>query len=136
MEEWKREQDFRLQSTSAEVRASAEHVLARIQDDMRGQALLRMLSIGVSTLAERAYRGTLPAQPTGLRDPAFTDPFRGQPFNYHVATNGAELTLWSVGEDFRDDMGSDEWSDAAPRDVTLHFPLGPRETKPTHKRPQ
>jgi hypothetical protein len=133
MEDWKREQDFRLQSASAEVRTSAEHVLARIQDDMRGQALLRMLSIGLGTLAERAYRGTLPSQPTGLRDAAFTDPFRGQPFNYRVAANGSEFTLWSVGEDFRDDAGSDEWNDAAPRDVTLHFALGARDTKPARK---
>jgi len=130
MEEWKREQDFRLESSLPELRVSAEHVLARIQDDMRGQALLRMLSVGVSTLAERAYRGALPAQPSGLSDPALRDPFRGQPFNYHVASNGAELTLWSVGEDYRDDLGSDEWKGPTARDVTLHFALEAREPKP------
>jgi hypothetical protein len=129
MEEWKREQDFRLQSSLPEVRAAAEHVLARIQDDMRGQALIRMLNIGLSTLAERAYRGTLPVQPSGLRDAALVDPFRGQPFNYRVAGNGAELTLWSVGEDYRDDGGSDDWRGSAPRDVTLHFGLGNARAK-------
>jgi hypothetical protein len=133
MEEWKREQDFRLQSSLPEVRASTEHVLARIQDDMRGQALLRMLTIGLSTLAERAYRGALPPQPSGLRDAALADPFRGQPFNYRVAANGSELTLWSVGEDYRDDAGSDEWRGPTPRDVTLHFALAAREPKPLRK---
>jgi len=110
-------------------------VLARIQDDMRGQALLRMLSIGLSTLAERAYRGSLPPQPSGLRDSGLADPFRGQPFNYRVAANGSELTLWSVGEDYRDDAGSDDWNGPAPRDVTLHFALASRESKPVRKRP-
>ena len=126
LEEWKREQDVRLQSEFAQVREASEHVLGRMLDDMRGQALLRMLSVGLHTLAERAYRGMLPPQPAGLRDPQLLDPFRGQAFGYRVASNGVELTLWSVGEDFRDEAGSDDWAQTGPRDVTLHFPLGPR----------
>jgi hypothetical protein len=128
MEEWKREQDYRQQS-GPELASAAGHVLARICDDMRGQAIVRMLALGVATLAERAYRGTLPQQPSGLRDAELVDPFRGQPFSFRVASNGAELTLWSVGEDFRDEAGSDDWSGPAPRDITLHFPLGPRDQK-------
>jgi hypothetical protein len=88
-----------------------------------------MLALGLSTLAERAYRGSAPAQPSALRDPQLSDPFRGQPFDYSIASNGAELTFWSVGEDFRDDNASDNWSGPAPKDITLHFPLGPRDAK-------
>jgi hypothetical protein len=128
MEEWKRELDYRL-AASSEAGKAAEHVLGRLCDDMRGQAIVRMLALGLATLAERAYRGSLPPQPTGLREAALLDPFRGQPFNYRLAANGGELTLWSVGEDFRDDGGTDDWNGPAPRDVTLHFPLGPRDQK-------
>jgi hypothetical protein len=132
LEEWRREQDLRLQ-THPEAAATGDHVLAHLHDDMRGQALLRMLGIGVSTLAERAYRGNLPNQPTGLRDPALSDPYRGQAFNFRVTDRYPELTLWSVGEDFRDDGGSDESNGRTTRDVTLHFPLGPRDAKPLAK---
>jgi hypothetical protein len=132
LEDWRREQDFRLQSNPAAALAG-DHVLARLLDDMRGQALVRMLGIGVTTLAERAYRGTLPSTPTGLRDPALSDPYRGQPFNFRVTDAHPELTLWSVGEDYRDDGGSDEWVGRVPRDVTLHFPLAPRDAKQLSK---
>jgi hypothetical protein len=128
LEDWRREQDFRLQSNPA-VASAGDHVLAHLHDDMRGQALVRMLDIGVSTLAERAYRGSLPSTPSGLRDPALSDPYRGQAFNFRVSDAHPELTLWSVGEDFRDDGGSDEWIGRAPRDVTLHFPLAARDGK-------
>ena len=134
MEEWKRELDIRNQA-SPELARAAEQVLARICDDMRGQAVVRMLAVGLATLAERAYRGSLPAVPTGLREPELADPFRGKPFNYHVAINASEFTLWSVGEDFRDEGGSEEWSGAAPRDIALHFPLAPRDQKQLAKRP-
>jgi hypothetical protein len=136
IEDWKHEQDFRTRSGFDEAAAASGEVLARLQDDMRGQAIVRMLSIGLSTLAERAYRGSLPAQPSGLKEAALADPYRGQPFNYRVASNGSELTLWSVGEDFRDDNGSDEWNGAAPRDVTLHVSLASRDNKPAAKRTQ
>jgi hypothetical protein len=123
LEDWRREQDFRLQENS-EVAREGDHVLARLHDDMRAQALVRMLAIGVTTLAERAYRGILPGAPAALREAALSDPYRNQAFNYHISQgNNAELTLWSVGEDFRDDGGSDEWNGSASRDVTLHFPL-------------
>jgi hypothetical protein len=128
MEDWKREQDYRLRSGNQEMAVAAGQVLTRLQDDMRGQAIVRMLDIGLTILAERAYRGTLPSQPSSLRDPALADPFRGQPFHYRISFNGAEFTLWSVGADFHDDGGSDDWNEAAPRDVTLHFAL-PHPTK-------
>jgi hypothetical protein len=123
MEDWKREQDYRLRSGTREMIAAAAGVLTRLQDDMRGQAIVRMLEIGLSTLADRAYRGKLPAKPSLLDDPLLVDPFRGQPFHFSVASNGAELTLWSVGADFHDDNASEEWNESMPRDVTLHFPL-------------
>lgn len=122
MEDFRREQDFRARQSPLHAKA-APAILAHIQDDMRGQAYLRMLCVAVSTLAERAYRGTLPSQPSALRDEALRDPFRGQPFRYRIAPNGVEFSLWSVGADLRDDDGSDEWTEAGPRDVTLHVAL-------------
>jgi hypothetical protein len=116
IDDWQRGQDDH-------QRASDSQVLSRLQDDMRGQAVVRMLVIGLSALAERAYRGSLPAQPASLSDAALRDPFRGQPFHYRVAFNGSEFALWSVGTDYRDDAGSEEWTETGPRDVTLHFPL-------------
>ena len=58
-----------------------------------------------------------------LADPAMRDPFNGRPLNFRMAQDGGELTLWSVGEDRRDDKGSSEWTAQAPIDVTVHFPL-------------
>jgi hypothetical protein len=94
---------------------------------MRGQALLRMLTIGLATLADKAYRGKLPARPSNLDEPALADPYRGAAFNYRIAENGAELTLWSIGEDYKDDAGSAEWTETAPVDVVVRFALA----KPT-----
>jgi hypothetical protein len=115
------------------VAADAAGVLDYLYDDMRGQALLRGLTLGMATLAERAYRGKTPNEPAGGKEPELCDPFRGQPFGYRIAADGSEIVLWSVGEDLHDDHGSDEWTDAAPIDVTLHFPLAlieePKEQK-------
>jgi hypothetical protein len=123
LEEWKREQDYRLRSASSETAAAAGQTLAYLQEDMRGQAIVRMLAVGTSALAERAYRGNLPTDPSALHDAGLVDPYRGQPFYFHISGNGAEFTVWSTGPDFRDDDGSDEWTENGPRDVALHFPL-------------
>jgi hypothetical protein len=123
LEEWKREQDYRLRSASSETEAAAGQTLAYLQEDMRGQAIVRMLAVGTSALAERAYRGNLPTDPSALHDAGLVDPYRGQPFYFHISGNGAEFTVWSTGPDFRDDDGSDEWTENGPRDVALHFPL-------------
>jgi hypothetical protein len=90
---------------------------------MRAQAIVRMLTVGFSALAERAYRGSMPSSPAALKESALTDPFRAQPFRYSVASNGVELAIWSVGADLRDDNGADEWTEAGPRDIAVHFPL-------------
>jgi hypothetical protein len=122
LEEWRREQDFRLRESPETARLGAkvhEHLL----EDMRGQATLRMLCVAVSALAERAYRGSLPNPPSALRDAALADPFRGQPLRFRLSPNGAEFTLWSVAADFRDDDGSDDSTDNGPRDITLHVAL-------------
>jgi hypothetical protein len=121
--EWKREQDTRMQSTLPFVGQDAAGVTDFLHDDMRGHALLRALAVGVGTLAERSLRGRLPSEPIGLKNPALFDPYRGQPLNFRVAGDGSELTLWSVGEDLRDDKGTGEWGADAPLDVTVRFPL-------------
>jgi hypothetical protein len=49
---------------------------------------------------------------------------------WRVATDGGELSIWSVGEDRRDDKGSSEWTPQAPLDVVVHFGLAaPAPTK-------
>jgi hypothetical protein len=122
LEDWKREQDLRAR-THPELESAAAQVAARLEDDMRAQAIVRMLCVALSALSERAYRGVLPQAPGVLRETALLDPFRAQPLRYSVSSNGAELTLWSVGADYRDDGGSDEWTETGPRDVTLHVAL-------------
>ncbi|HKP63229.1 MAG TPA: hypothetical protein VJV78_41110 [Polyangiales bacterium] len=128
--EWRQEQDYRAKSDLPLSAANSRDVLERLHDDMRGQAVLRMLTIGLATLADRAYRGKLPPRPTTLEEPSLADPYRGAAFNYRVADNGSELTLWSIGEDYKDDGGSSEWTDSAPVDVVVHFTL----TKPNAPR--
>lgn len=123
MEEWKREEDYRTRASASDVAAAAGQVLTRIQADMRAQAIVRMLAVGFSALAERAYRGSMPTSPAALKESALADPYRAQPFRYSVASNGVELAIWSVGADFRDDNGVDEWTEAGPRDIAVHFPL-------------
>ena len=122
LEDWKREQDFRVRA-HPELAKNGTQVSARLEDDMRAQALVRMLCVTLSALSERAYRGNMPLAPSALRETALSDPFRGQPLRYLVSSNGAELTIWSVGADYRDDNGSDDWTESGPRDVTLHVAL-------------
>lgn len=122
LEEWKREQDFRVRA-QPELAKTGSHVSARLEDDMRAQAIVRMLCVTLSALSERAYRGLMPLAPSALRETALSDPFRGQPLRYQVTSNGAELTMWSVGADYRDDGGADDWTESGPRDVTLHVAL-------------
>ncbi|HTU58283.1 MAG TPA: hypothetical protein VMF89_07610, partial [Polyangiales bacterium] len=122
MELWKREHDLQKQ-TGPEADAIEAHIIARLNDDRRAQAIVRILCVAVSALAERAYRGNTPLDPAVLQDKALIDPYQGQRLRYNVAKNGAELTLWAVGPDMRDDGGSDEWTEAGPRDITVHVAL-------------
>ncbi len=135
LDDLKRQQDLRQQSKTGSVAADAGSLVDFLYDDMRGQALLRGLTVGVATLAERVYRGKLPSEPVSLHDVALLDPFRGKSLSFRVSADGTELTLWSVGEDLKDDFGSDAWSDVAPLDVTLHFVL-PKLEEPKARRAQ
>jgi hypothetical protein len=125
LEGWLEEQEWRDRSELAIVREASSHVTGWLFDDMRGQALLRVLTVGFATLAERSNRERMPREPLNLADPALRDPFNGRPLNWRVSQDGGELTIWSMGEDRRDDKGSSEWSAQAPIDVTVHFPLAP-----------
>jgi hypothetical protein len=120
MELWEREHDLQVPHESEAIEA---HVVSRLNDDRRAQAIVRMLCVALSALAERAYRGNTPLEPASLQEAALVDPYQGQRLHYRVAANGAEMTLWAVGPDMRDDNGSDEWTDAGPRDVTVHVAL-------------
>ena len=122
LEDWKREHDYRARSRP-DLEKQAAQVSLRLEDDMRAQAIVRMLCVALSALSERAYRGIMPQAPGALRETALLDPYRGQPLRYSVSSNGAELTLWSVGADFRDDGGSEDWTESGPRDVTLRVAL-------------
>lgn len=128
--EWRREQDYRLKQRSPLVAAGTRDVLDRLHDDMRGQAVLRMLAIGVATLADKAYRGKLPSRPSNLDEIELADPFRGGTFNWKIADNGSELSLWSLGEDYKDDGGSSEWTDVAPVDIVVRFALTKTTPRP------
>jgi hypothetical protein len=128
--EWRREQEYRAKSPSPLVAANTRDVLDRLHDDMRGQAILRMLAIGVATLADKAYRGKLPARPSNLDEVELADPYRGGAFNWRIADNGSELTLWSIGEDYKDDGGSNEWSEVAPVDIVVRFALSKTAPRP------
>jgi hypothetical protein len=128
--EWRREQDYRSKAPSPLAAAGTRDVLDRLYDDMRGQALLRMLAIGVATLADKAYKGKLPARPSNLDELELADPYRGGMFNWRFAQNGTELTLWSIGEDYKDDGGSSDWTDAAPVDIVMRFPLTKSAPRP------
>jgi hypothetical protein len=128
--EWRREQDYRSKQRSPLAAAETQDVLDRLHDDMRGQATLRMLAIGVATLADKAYRGKLSSRPSNIDEPELADPYRGGTFNWRFAESGAELTLWSIGEDYKDDGGSSEWTDAAPVDIVVRFPLTKNAPRP------
>jgi hypothetical protein len=123
LETWQREHDWRSRSELPLVANVTAQVDGWLYDDMRGQALLRELTVGMATLAERVRRQRLPREPVGLGDEALRDPYNGQPLKWRVPQDGTELTLWSVGEDRRDDRGSNEWTSQAPLDVVVHFRL-------------
>jgi hypothetical protein len=128
--EWRREQDYRAKSPLPLAASGTRDVLDRLHDDMRGQAVVRMLAIGTATLADKTYRGKLPTRPSNLEEPELADPYRGGTFNWRIADNGSELTLWSIGEDYKDDDGSAEWGDAAPVDVVVRFALMKNAPRP------
>lgn len=122
LEVWKREHDAMAQ-VHPQPPAIEAHLIARLTDDMRAQAIVRMLCVAVTALAERVYKGTTPTDPAALHEPELADPYQGQPLHYGVSKNGAELALWAVGPDMRDDGGSEEWSDSGPRDISVHVAL-------------
>ncbi|MFI5307114.1 MAG: hypothetical protein ACHQ53_07175, partial [Polyangiales bacterium] len=98
LDSWLREQDSRARSGLVLVGDASSSVQGWLYDDMRGQALLRALSVGLATLAERARRQRMPHEPPGLNEPALRDPFTGQAFKWRAAQDGNELSVWSVGE--------------------------------------
>jgi hypothetical protein len=103
-------------------------------DDMRGQALVRAAAVGLATLAERTRRKRMPREPINLSDAALRDPYNGQPLKWRLSADASELTLWSLGEDRRDDKGSSEWTAQAPRDVVVYFRVPPLEEPEVKKR--
>jgi len=121
---WLDEQEWRDRSELPLVRNASGDVAGFLFDDMRGQAIVRALTVGLATLAERVNRERLPREPINLNDPALSDPFTGRPLLWRVTQDGSELSIWSVGEDRRDDKGASGWTAQAPIDVTLHFALG------------
>jgi hypothetical protein len=123
LETWRREHEWRSRSELMMVGDATAGVLGWLYDDMRGQALIRVMTLGMATLAERARHDKLPHEPPGLDDAVLRDPFNGQALKWRVGQDGAELSVWSVGEDRRDDKGSSEWAMQAPLDVVVHFPL-------------
>jgi len=123
LDDWRGEHDLRVRSDHETVRRATVGVLDWLYDDMRGQALTRAMAVGLATVAERARRGRMPRQPLGIRDAGLRDPFSGADLGFRIAQDGGELTLWSVGEDMRDDRGTDEWGTEAPLDVVVHLRL-------------
>lgn len=120
---WRREQDWRARAQAPIVTARSGHVLGWLYDDMRGQAIIRASAITVATALEYKRRGKIPRQPVGLGDPALRDPYSGHDMRWRVSDDGSELAVWSVGEDVRDDGGSDEWALQAPLDVVVRIDL-------------
>lgn len=133
-ESWLQEYTARSRSDLPLVAHATAAVDGWLYDDMRGQALVRIMAVGTSTLAERARRKKLPREPSSLAEPSLRDPYNGQPLKWRIAQDGSELSLWSVGEDRRDDKGSGEWAAEAPLDVVVHFRLRAFEPPETGKR--
>ena len=129
-ETWLQEHTLRTRSDLPLVPNATAEVDGWLYDDMRGQALVRSMAVGAATLAERARRKKLPREPSNLAEPTLQDPFNGQALKWRVSQDGSELTLWSVGEDRRDDKGSSEWTSEAPLDVVVHFRLRSLEPPP------
>jgi hypothetical protein len=134
LETWQREHEWRTHSELRLVTDATEHVQGWLYDDMRGQAVVRLLTVGFATLAERARSHRTPREPVSLNEPAMRDPFNAQALKWRLAQDGRELTLWSVGEDRRDDKGSSDWAAQAPIDVVVHFKLRPLEELEPPKR--
>lgn len=122
---WRREHEWRAQAMAPLVARESAGVLGWIYDDMRGQALLRATAVGLATLADRTRQGRIPATPVGVSDTALRDPFSGRSLRWRIAQDGSEITLWAVGEDLRDDKGTDEWAPQAPLDVAVHVGFPP-----------
>jgi hypothetical protein len=120
-ETWLQEHSLRTRSDLPLVASATHEVDGWLYDDMRGQALVRSLTVGTATLAERARRKKLPREPSNIAEPSMRDPFNGQALKWRVSQDGSELSLWSVGEDRRDDKGSSDWTSEAPLDVVVHF---------------
>jgi hypothetical protein len=134
LDTWQKEQAWRARSEMPLVTKASADVDGWLHDDMRGQALLRALTVGLGTLAERARRKKIPREPTGLADPTLRDPFNGSPLKWRITGEGIELAVWSVGEDRRDDKGSSDWTSQAPVDVVVHFSLRlPTEPAPAKR---
>jgi hypothetical protein len=123
LDAWQREHEWRSRSELALVADVTTHVNGWLYDDMRGQALLRSLTVGMATVAERIRRQRTPREPISLSEAALCDPYNGQALKWRLPQDGTELTLWSVGEDRRDDKGSSEWTVQAPIDIVVHFRL-------------
>lgn len=134
LETWLKEHQWRARSGMPLVASATADVDGWLLDDMRGQALLRAEAVGLATLAERIRRKRLPREPINIDDAALRDPFNGQQLKWRTAADGSELTLWSIGEDRRDDKGSTEWTAQAPRDVVVFFPLRPLDPPEPPKR--
>jgi hypothetical protein len=127
LETWQREYEWRSRSELPLVADASKNVQGWLYDDMRGQALLRALTVGLGTLAERSRQRRTPREPIGLSDVSLRDPFSGLPLKWRMSQEGRELSVWSVGEDRRDDKGSSDWASEAPVDVVVHFRLRPFE---------
>ncbi|MDH5674807.1 MAG: hypothetical protein OEZ06_21945 [Myxococcales bacterium] len=135
LEVWRKDQEWRARSSLPLLAGAGAGVEGWLLDDMRGQALLRCLTVGLSTLAERARRGKLGREPKRLDEPAMRDPFSGDLLKWRVNQTGSELTIWSVGENRRDDRASREWERQSPADVVIHLPLTEAEDeKATRKK--
>jgi hypothetical protein len=134
LESWQHEHEWRSRSELALVADVTSHVQSWLYEDMRGQASLRALSVGVATLAERSRRGRTPREPVTLNEPGLVDPYNGQALKWRITQDGTELSIWSVGEDRRDDKGTSDWTTQAPIDVVVHFRLRPLASEEPLKR--
>jgi hypothetical protein len=120
---WRREQDWRARAKAPVVSEQSAKVLGWLYDDMRGQAIVRASAIAIATALEHKRRDKIPRQPIGLGDPSLRDPYSGHAMRWRVADDGSELAVWSVGEDMRDDRGTEDWAVQAPLDVVVRIAL-------------
>lgn len=125
LEAWRSEHQWRASSRLPLVSEESVGVLGFVYDDMRGQAVVRAAAVAFATLSERLRRGKIPERPEGIDDGALRDPFTDRQLRWRVAQDGSEITVWSVGEDLRDDKGIDDWTTEAPLDVAVHMAFRP-----------